>query len=561
MRLYSATLMCVSLTALMLTTAVYGQFRLNKFSSGDPVKAATILADGSSVFALQYADTALIWKSDAQGQMDWVSRIADPGTQTHLLETSNASITRVDAYAPLTMNGPTVVDDSVVQRVRLTRLSASGSLLWSSTVAMYFLQPYEFWANTVESACVATSDGGTITALLTTTNGIGPSSMHVLKHSINGDLLWCMKYGDAGAVYYTWSGSSMVPPDPEVFLVATDDGGAYLMDQNRVHSVDGTIIRISNTGEPLQHVRFKYLGTNQYPDFKSFGQDAQGNPLLGYNITNGTISSVVLYRFNASLSLIDKDIIHGDGLPSSINAIYPRADGHVMLHITAPGFAAGTSTWVEINSSGEVQSAHMAPALPYINDQTLKLYHKGARYFDNGVAIAHSHLISHPILGNVGFFAGQALLEPGGTSCYFEPTTAADIQVPDSLVSILDEPLPGSIPGDFTVENIDPLSAANPITTLPGCLVQVGIEEATAAVRFTLAPNPVQQGDQIRLTVDEPMRMSIVDMTGRSVTESFSLPSAGTWAAPFPAPLPGTYLVHAFSPSSGRTVTNKLVVY
>lgn len=559
MRLYSATLLCVSLTPLMLTSSLFGQFRLNKFFSGDPLKTAAILADGSSVFALQYADTALIWKSDAQGQMDWVSRIADPGTQTHLLETSNASITRIDTYAPLTMNGPTVVDDSVVQRVRLTRLNASGSLLWSSTVAMYFLQPYEFWVNNVRLVSTATSDGGTITGVLTEP-GLGPATLHLLKHSGTGALLWCRKYGDAAFGYYAWA--NMGPgAGRNVFLVGSNDGGAYLMDQSRVYTANGSIMRVSNMGEPLLHVRFKYLGANPYPYLSTFGQDAAGNILLGNTIGTAPPTKVLLYRFDPTLNLIDKDIIYDTDLPSSMTGIYSRPDGRTMLHFIPNGFNAAMSVWVDINGSGEVQSAHKTPAIPYINDQTLKFFNKGARYFDSGVAIAHSHLISHPILGNVGFFAGQALLEPGGTSCYFEPTAAQDIQVPDSLVSILDEPLPGSIPGDFTVENIDPLSAANPITTLPGCLVQVGIEEATAAVRFTLAPNPVLQGDQIWLTVDEPMRMNIVDMTGRSVTGSFLLPSGGAWAAPFPAPLPGTYVVNAFSPSSGRAVTNKLVVY
>ncbi|MBK8498094.1 MAG: hypothetical protein IPL52_04575 [Flavobacteriales bacterium] len=550
---------CFLLVAANQVSLAHGQFRLDLYTPADPVKNALVQADGSSLFAMRIEDTDVVLKTDAQGQPQWAREVTDPAIDVLLLETSNSTITRVDAYAPVILPNPPWQDDTVVVRVRLARVDASGTQIWSKTVATSFVQPYEFTITHTQLSGVQASDDGTIISLLSYAASMGPSVLHVMKHDDQGNLLWCKRYGHNAGNYFPWAENGAASR-VEVQLGPSDDGGAIALDCSRIQSRDWAIMRIDANGDPIACTSYEYLGAGPSLADPVLAVGPAGDVLVSIRTGSGANGSIALYRFSEDLDLIDKDIYYDMGV-HEIDRILHHADGHAMLQMKSLNSADQTWSWLETDETGELVSAYKAPTLPFENGQQLHFVPKGTGFSSDGLCIPYVQRISHPVLGNLGHFTGLAIPDQNsGASCYFLPHSAQHLSIPDSLVNVQTEVLPTAIEPTLVSTTSQSFVSAPIVATIPGCVAQVSVPGTISAQRFHLVPNPARRGEPLSVFVDQPSRLALRDPAGRPAGMEFYSPVAGTFAWPWPELAAGIYLVVRTSPRGEMIDATKLVI-
>lgn len=511
------TFLAAALCSAFLPNLVPAQYRLNKFTTYNPLKASLIMEDGSSVLALQYGDTALLWRGNSQGAPLWTRRIAEPGAQVALTEGSGASVIRVDAYAPTGINNAPLQDDTASQRIRVTRIASDGSPVWSSDLTLSWIQPLEEPVSSAVLSAVSAVDGGVITAVYTGSSL--PVKLHMLKHDANGNLLWCNGLSEPGAFYGMWyfgySGATTG------FLAAAADGGAFLLDHMQVGSADAGILHVNALGQPDRFVSLRYLAAVPPGANGRIAVDAQERVLLSYRAGTGTPSSFIVIKLDQTLEVLSKDIYYDYGAHYAGHGIYPNETGGALIGIV-PSPNSG-SAWIEVAGAGAVLSSNRSLSVPYINGQHIALKPSIARYGGASATIISPMVINHPVLGTVGYFIGSEVLELDAPTCYFEPANAQRLAVPDSLVGHVEIELPAYTDAGAVVTSASPVSVLMDITTLTGCLSTVSIDEGTASPTVMVAPNPVREGEPFVIRTNKFATMSLHDATGRVVIQGLRL--------------------------------------
>jgi len=549
-------LLLLPIATTFIGNTAHGQYRLNKFTTYNPLRASLILPDGATILALQYGDTALVWKGDALGAALWTRRITDPGTEIALTDAPQSGITRVDAYTPTIIDNNPAADDTMVQRVRVTRIDSDGEEQWSSSLTMTWINPLEFPGADTRVSCVTATDGGSITALHSFATF--HSVLHVIKHDASGALQWAYRYYQPGSLYSIWS--LTVSEYPVDILRPSSDGGAFLLDHMQIGNGDTGILHIDGDGTPSRFVEARYLG-GTFGGMTSparYGIDGQGDLLLAYRAGGtGGMSSFILIRLNDALEVEDKDMYYDFGSLYDMQGLDVDPGAAVLIRIAANA-SNTTSTFIRVDEDGALLSSHRSSFQPYVAGQQIGIRPAAARINSGITALCISMPISHPVLGTIGHFVGRQELDVADPQCFFAPVTAQHIDVPDSLLALSDLPLPAVSDADPLIETGSVVTYSDLINTISGCLSTVGIEVPATNTSVVIAPNPVAAASPFTVTANETVVLSLHDASGRTVATGIMLPPNRSWTGPVLRP--GLYHICSESMNTGMRTTWKLVV-
>ena len=551
--------MCLALAAITcLSGTANAQFRLDQFTNTDPTEAVLQLADGSVVWAMTVEDSTFIWKGDANGSPQWARTIIDPGSELQLVEGANSSIIIVEAYLPST-DDTNMTEALVTQTWRTSMISEQGTLLWSKRGSITYEMPYGTTVLNVELRSTPASDGGLFFTLMNP-SGFFPTG-HLVRVGANGALSWCKKVGTVlpgGHLALSYSSN----PWDGLRLVELPVGDIALVLDSQDPPWDIDIYTVDAQGTPAQARKLDYTGAIIYRRAQALAVSASGNLLIGGRMSTSQSANVFTYELDADLELFDGDI-YWDFNPNAspeLRDIAIRNDGQRTVQVSSATSSYPYTFLMELEDDGQILQVVSSGQLPFTSGQTLTVEPKDILYTDNGILLAHSLRLTHPVLGNLGNFIERTAIDPSDPGCYFSSATVQHIQVPDSLVSML--PLDNYMALDAipVMSDESPLTEHSLIGTLQGCLFQTGIAELPSTASFQLASNIIAVGSDIVVRTDGPMELWVTDASGRVVVERVRISASGQWQVPIPALTSGMYSAVGQG-TDHRLSTQRLVIH
>jgi len=558
---FPLTTILASAIAILSCNVASAQFRLDQFTDDDPKEAVLQMSDGSLVWVMTVEDSTFIWKSDTEGVGQWARTIIDPGAQVHLVESGNSNVIMVEAYPPTTEEITPLDENLITQPWRTTVISAQGAVVSCERGVVTDTLPYETPALNVELRTASTADGGLVFSLLT--SGVFMTIAHLVRVDASGALVWCKALGREEILEYLVVGSNL--SYGEGLQVVEMPGGniAMTMETTTVPFGQIGLYIVDPQGEALDARTLDYTGEAIYRHTSCLAVSANGNLLIGGRMSTNMSANIFTYEVDADLEFVDGDIYWDLDLIASaqLSGIAVRNDNDRVIMVSSANSSIPYTYLIHSDGSGNIQHTVRSSQLPYTSDQLLDVGPHAVRFTDTGIELAHSSHVTHPGLGNIGYYVERTLLDPADPGCYFAPGDIQHVPIPANSVNTL--PLDNMISIGMTPIMTDesPFVQHSPVGTVQGCLIQTGIAELPHGTSFQITPNMIPVGSDLIVRTDGAIIFRVVDMNGRVVREGSRIPAAGQWHIAVAGLMSGVYSIVANDPSHTASTVQRFLIH
>lgn len=493
-------------------------------------------------WAMSVDGEMLLWRGNASGEPLWTKTIVEPGRNIKLLSGPGSSTFMIESYFPTTEHVPNE-DDLVTQRIRVSHISDEGSVVWSKACSITYTQPIEFWVNSEVMNAIVTADNGVLISVCSLEDG--PTACHLLRFTSDGSLLWGERIGRSDEFYMSMGQISSTIKG--MMLTELPDGSfAMTLDETAV-PWDIHVHTINSQGTPVASRSLAYTGSIIFERTSALSTSATGELLITGRMSTMESANILAFRTNAELELVDGDIYYGFGNTASaeLECMSSRADGQRVLVVRNAAPNDPYTYLLEVDEEGNVLNTTLSTLIPTSEGRSFIVRPKDVLYQDDGILLAHSVLLWHPGLGDLGNYVERSLVDPGISECYFTPTTIGQVQITADQVVTTD--LPMNVVSAITPNILDasPFGEHPLIATVEGCLLQTGLVERADGNGFQLITNAITRGAGLNVRISDPMDVLIYDQQGQMVLQGIHLQGPGQWSIPLPDLNAGMYYVVA----------------